>query len=283
MGQKRCCLIGWGGPTGSALSGRRRSTLWSHKGLHWSLEIANKKDGLCVCVCEQELTERFHQFLPHGFDSLFFVFVMNPSWRTFFGKRKYIYTHVTPKHYLLHWSSMIPINIQLQKRQCSGHRDGTHGQKKKNTYQSYRVRKCFKTFSLFGLLKTCSFFLSSSFFYLNARRWHYGEKALRCLPFFFFPMHSLLDPTLLSTQRRWRKTVSYQPPRSRVSTCDGSSSCPPEDSCEDIPNHVRVTQRRPRQLLGHKLHRLLSVLWFLYLLVLLVQGDLRQVWTQVGA
>lgn len=137
-------------------------------------------------MCEQEFTERFHQFLPHGFDSLFFVFVMNPSWRTFFGKRKYIYTHVTPKHYLLHWSSMIPINIQLQKRQCSGHRDGTHGQKKKNTYQSYRVRKCFKTFSLFGLLKTCSFFLSSSFFYLNARRWHYGEKALRCLPFFFF-------------------------------------------------------------------------------------------------
>lgn len=186
MGQKRCCLIGWGGPTGSALSGRRRSTLWSHKGLHWSLEIANKKDGLCVCVCEQEFTERFHQFLPHGFDSLFFVFVMNPSWRTFFGKRKYIYTHVTPKHYLLHWSSMIPINIQLQKRQCSGHRDGTHGQKKKNTYQSYRVRKCFKTFSLFGLLKTCSFFyLPFSFIWMLVVDTMVKKHCGVC-PFFFF-------------------------------------------------------------------------------------------------
>lgn len=174
------------GPTGSALSGRRRSTLWSHKGLHWSLEIANKKDGLCVCVCEQEFTERFHQFLPHGFDSLFFVFVMNPSWRTFFGKRKYIYTHVTPKHYLLHWSSMIPINIQLQKRQCSGHRDGTHGQKKKNTYQSYRVRKCFKTFSLFGLLKTCSFFyLPFSFIWMLVVDTMVKKHCGVC-PFFFF-------------------------------------------------------------------------------------------------
>lgn len=125
----------------------------------------------------------------------------------FWKKKIYIHTHVTPKHYLLHWSSMIPINIQLQKRQCSGHRDGTHGQKKKNTYQSYRVRKCFKTFSLFGLLKTCSFFLSSSFFYLNARRWHYGEKALRCLPFFFFPdaqltgSNSTLNPAAVKKDR----------------------------------------------------------------------------------
>ena len=121
---------------------------------------------MCVCVCvavRRSLQSGFANFYPHGFDLLLFVYF---SWNHedgCFWKEKeniYIYTHVTPKHYLLHWSSMITINIQLQKRQCSGHRDGRTDKKtkQKNTYQSYEVHKCFKTFSLFGLLETCLIF-----------------------------------------------------------------------------------------------------------------------------
>lgn len=124
----------------------------------------------------------------------------------FWKKKIYIHTHVTPKHYLLHWSSMIPINIQLQKRQCSGHRDGTHGQKKKNTYQSYRVRKCFKTFSLFGLLKTCSFFyLPFSFIWMLVVDTMVKKHCGVC-PFFFSDAqltgsNSTLNPAAVKKDR----------------------------------------------------------------------------------
>lgn len=81
------------GPTGSALSGRRRSTLWSHKGLHWSLEIANKKDGLCVCVCVSRSSQSgFTNFYPTDL-ILCFLFL---SWIQVDGRfleKENIYTH----------------------------------------------------------------------------------------------------------------------------------------------------------------------------------------------
>ena len=181
MGQKRCCLIGWGGPRAlrSVVGGGQH-----YGATRVSIEVLKLPIKKMDCVCEQEFTERFHQFLPHGFDFFVFCFCHESTWTDVFGKRKYIYTHVTPKHYLLHWSSMIPINIQLQKRQCSGHRDGRTDKKEKHLSElpSTQVFQDILSFWSFKNLLVFFFFL----FYLNAHRWHYGEKALRCLPFFFF-------------------------------------------------------------------------------------------------
>lgn len=187
MGQKCCCLIGWGGPQAlrSVVGGGQH-----YGATRVSIEVLKLpiKKMDCVCVCVWAGAHR--AVSPISTPRIwFFVFCFCHESKltdVFWKKKIYIHTHVTPKHYLLHWSSMIPINIQLQKRQCSGHRDGTHGQKKKNTYQSYRVRKCFKTFSLFGLLKTCSFFyLPFSFIWMLVVDTMVKKHCGVC-PFFFF-------------------------------------------------------------------------------------------------
>lgn len=98
LGMRGSYLIG--GPRGSVFSGQRRSTLWSHKDLHRNPEIANKKRDFWVAWgVKQEFAEQF----ARSTQQIWLV-----PWTHKEGQwKKYI--HISPKHYVLHWNSMIPL------------------------------------------------------------------------------------------------------------------------------------------------------------------------------
>lgn len=124
MGKKYSRLIG--GARSSVFSGWMRSTSWSHNGFLRSPEIANKRNFWVAWGAEPEFTG----LLIHCWFNL-----------TAHGIKKKQNTHIPPKHYLLHWNSMIPLIFNCKMPMFRSHRQ-THRRRTLINVTKYFTLKC---------------------------------------------------------------------------------------------------------------------------------------------